>query len=83
MSEYNPPHESLSGLDGGKSDEENWIRHNLQLLTKKEKLTKEQSISWAAFHVSSVSIPVNPPVINSLLLLFYEKAATLTNRLRF
>ena len=38
----------------------------------------ERSISWSAFHASSATTPVDPPVINSLLPLFYEKASTIS-----
>ena len=70
--------DNLGVLDVGKADEENWIRHGLQLLTQHENLSKEQSVSWAAFHASLASAPVDPPVLNSLLPLFYEKTATLS-----
>ncbi len=39
---------------------------------------KTQSVSWAAFHASVASDPLDPPVVSSLLPLFYEKAATLS-----
>lgn len=38
---------------------------------------KKDYISWAAFHASLQSNPVNPSALVALLPLFYEKAATL------
>ena len=55
-----------------------WIKHSLQVLTQNEPVTTEQSVTWAAFHASLSPTPVDPPVLNSLLPLFYEKAATLS-----
>ena len=55
-----------------------WIKHSLQMLTQNEPVTTEQSVTWAAFHASLSPTPVDPPVLNSLLPLFYEKAATLS-----
>ena len=65
-------------LDAGKANEEKWVEHGLKLLSEVEKLTKQQCVSWAAFHASSASDPQDPPVVNSLLPLLYEKAATLS-----
>ncbi len=78
VSEYVQSAEEIRVLDSGKADEDKWIIHSLQLLAQNEKLGTEQSISWAAFHASLAPTPADPPVINSLLPLFYEKAATLS-----
>lgn len=72
VSEYVLPHENLGVLNDGKADEEKWVRHSLQLLTKEDKLVKE-SISWAAFHASLAPTPIDPPVLNSLLPLFLRR----------
>ena len=76
-SEYVPPHECISVLNEGKAGEEMWIKHSLQVLTQNEPVTMEQSVTWAVFHASLS--PVDPPVLNSLLLLFSirECASTL------
>ena len=52
MSEYVPPHECISVLNEGNTGEEMWIKHSLQVLTQNEPVTTEQSVTWAAFHVS-------------------------------
>ncbi len=78
VSEYVALPGSQSVLDAGKADEEKWVKHSLQLLSQVEKLTNQQCVSWAAFHASLASVPHDPPVVNSLLPLFYEKAATLS-----
>ena len=48
------------------------------MLTQNEPVTTEQSVTWAAFHASLSPTPVDPPVLNSLLPLLYEKEATLS-----
>ena len=53
------------------------VQHSIQLL-KKDILTKEDYISWDAYHASLDSNPLDPPAVISLLPLFYEKAATLS-----
>ena len=75
VSEYIPPPDNPCVLGAGK---EKWVSHSLQLQPQMEKLTKEQCVSWAAFHASVASDPLDPPAISSLLPLFYEKAATLS-----
>ena len=78
ISEYIPPSDNSGVLDAGKAEEEKWVTQSLQLLDQVEKITKEQCVSWAAFHASSASDPLDPLVINCLLPLFREKAATLS-----
>ena len=78
VSEYVPPHECISVLNEGKAGEEMWINHSLQVLTQNEPVMMEQSVTWAAFRASLSPTPVDPPVLNSLLPLFYEKAARLS-----
>ena len=78
ISEYIPPSDNSGVLDAGKAEEEKWVTESLQLLDQVEKITKEQCVSWAAFHASSASDPLDPLVINCLLPLFREKAATLS-----
>ena len=77
VSEYVTPHNNISVLESGRDDESQWIRHGLQLLQEEQPMG-ERSISWSAFHASSATTPVDPPVINSLLPLFYEKASTIS-----
>lgn len=50
--------------------------HSMHLLMKSS-LEKVDYISWAAFHASFQSNPVDPSAVIALLPLFYEKAATL------
>ena len=64
-------------LEASRADEEKWFQHGIHLL-KKDILTKEDYISWAAYHASLDSNPLDPPAVISLLPLFYEKAATLS-----
>ncbi len=54
---------------------ENGLDISLQLLQDEQPVC-EQNISWSAFHASLANIPVNPPVLSSLLPLFYEKVST-------
>ena len=75
MSEYTAPHEFQSVLQVEKAAEARWIQHGIELLHK-DTLGKEEYISWGAFHASLTSNPTNPPSLNALLPLFYEKAAT-------
>ena len=75
VSEYTAPHEFQSVLQVEKEAEGRWIQHSIELLHK-DTLGKEEYISWGAFHASLTSNPTNPPSLNALLPLFYEKAAT-------
>ena len=75
VSEYTAPHEFQSVLQVEKAAEARWIQHGIELLHK-DTLGKEEYISWGAFHASLTSNPTNPPSLNALLPLFYEKAAT-------
>ena len=54
VSEYIPPPDNPCVLGAGK---EKWVSHSLQLQPQMEKLTKEQCVSWAAFHASVASDP--------------------------
>ena len=59
-----------------KTVENKWSEHALKLLdTCKSELTKEDAISWAAYHACQQSPPDDPPAVHVLLPLFYEKAA--------
>ena len=64
-----------SSLEDAKAKEMGWIKHALQLLDK-EKLCREDAISWAAYHASLQSPVHDPTALCALLPLFYEKAAT-------
>ena len=75
------PETSLTDVQGhleqAKDDEVKWTERALRLLIK-DKLEKDDFISWAAFHASTEPEPTNPPALNALLPLFPEKAATIT-----
>ncbi len=55
VSEYTTPHV----LQVEKATEARWIQHNIQ----KDKLGKEEYISWSAFHAS---LTTNPPTLNAV-----------------
>jgi len=66
---------STSRLADAKTQENCWMEHARQRLSKTE-LCSEDAIAWAAYH-SSMQLPgSDPPALTSLLPLFYEKAAT-------
>jgi len=66
---------STSRLADAKTQENCWMEHARQILSKTE-LCSEDAIAWAAYH-SSMQLPgSDPPALTSLLPLFYEKAAT-------
>ena len=75
VSEYTAPLEFQNVLQVEKAAEARWIQHGIELLHK-DTLGKEEYISWGAFHASLTSNHTNPPSLNALLPLFYEKAAT-------
>ena len=56
-------------------EEDKWIDQGIQLFLK-EHLTKEDHISLGAFHASQNYYKPDHAVLNSLLPLFYEKAAS-------
>ena len=62
-------------LEQGRCKEEDWIAHALQKL-KKDNVTSEDAIAWAAYHSSNKEHEKDPPALTALLPLFYEKAAT-------
>lgn len=64
-------------LEQAKADEVKWTERAHRLLIK-EKLEKDDFISWAAFHASTEPEPANPPALIALLQLFPEKAATIS-----
>ena len=53
-------------------EEELWINEATPLLS--ENITKDNAVSWAAYHASRQDMPSNPPAITALLPLFNEKA---------
>ena len=65
----------IGHLEEAQKDETWWADHGIELL-EKEKLGKKDNASWAAYHASHQLEPTDPPALNSLLPLFYEKAAT-------
>ncbi len=65
-----------SCLSEENSNEEKWIQHALNLLTK-DNLSNAEDIVWAAYHASKQLQTEDPPVICALLPIFYEKAALL------
>lgn len=66
---------SESTIEAAQSGEAEWTEHALHLLCK-ESLEKGDNISWAAFH-ASLSPTRDDLVINAMLPLFHEKAATI------
>ena len=65
-----------SYLELAKVEETKWTEKAQRFLIK-DKLNKDDFISWAAFHASTQSEPVDPPALTALLPLFSEKAATI------
>ena len=63
-------------LQEAKDKENDWITTAIALLCK-DNLEVGENVTWAAYHASNMSDPINPPVINALLPLFYNKAASL------
>jgi len=65
--------DSVAGfLETGKAEEKNWFQQFIQLL-KKDNLMKEDYTSWAAFHASLQSTPINPAAIIALLLYYMRR----------
>ena len=64
-----------SGLEEARAQEDEWVKHALQLLDKDE-LSQQDTIAWAAYHASLQPTLHVPKALCSLLPLFYGKAAT-------
>ena len=62
-------------LNDARTYERSWVKHALPLL-KKENLSSEDIIAWAAYHASMQPPIEDPPARCALLPLFYEKSAT-------
>ena len=68
---------SASLLEGAKVEEEKWVKHSIELLSKNI-LVKGDYLSWAAYHASLDTNALDYPALIALLPLFHEKAATLS-----
>uniref|UniRef100_UPI00358E5A52 uncharacterized protein n=1 Tax=Myxine glutinosa TaxID=7769 RepID=UPI00358E5A52 len=64
-----------SVLPDARCDEYGWIEHGLQLVNDTE-LSKDNSLTWSAYHASKQEVTVEPSAVCALLPLFYEKSAT-------
>lgn len=57
------------------AEEDLWTEAVMDLL-EKEELSKDDAISWAAYHASTQEPLPDPPAVGAMLPLFHEKSAT-------
>lgn len=68
--------EVQGSLELAKVEETKWTE-KAQWLLIKDKFSKDDFVSWAAFHASTQPECLDPPALTALLPLFPEKAATI------
>ena len=76
---------SVPDCDGPSKEserEEDWLKNTLEVVTKKE-LSKEDTVSWAAYRASKSSLSSHQPALISLLPMFTENAHSLAMIARY
>ena len=63
-------------LESAKKEELTWVENGMQLFMKSTS-EREECISWAAFHASIQTKPIDPSALITLLPQFYENAASI------